>query len=58
MAIMWDPPAERPSLEPTPAELAWKRWVMEALVANKNDAPPTGEGGDDSASGAGALGQR
>jgi len=25
MAIMWDPPAERPSLEPTPAEVAWKR---------------------------------
>ena len=55
---MWDPPAERPSLEPTPAELAWKRWVMEALVANKNDAPPTGEASEDSASGAGALGQR
>jgi hypothetical protein len=39
MAIMWDPPAERPSLEPSPAELAWKRWLMEALIAKNNDAP-------------------
>ena len=39
MAIMWDPPAERPSLEPTPAELAWKRWLMEALIARGDDAP-------------------
>jgi hypothetical protein len=39
MAIIWDPPAERPSLEPTPAELAWKRWLMEALIAKNNDMP-------------------
>jgi hypothetical protein len=39
MAIMWDPPAERPALEPTPAELAWKRWLMEAIVA-KNEVTP------------------
>ena len=48
MAIMWDPPAERRSLEPTAAELAWKRWVMEALIAKDNDAPPTGEARNDS----------
>ena len=41
MAIMWDPPGERPSLEPTPAELAWKQWLMEALIAQPdNVAPP------------------
>ena len=39
MAIMWDPPAERPSLEPTPAELAWKQWLTQAIVAKTNDAP-------------------
>ena len=46
MAIMWDPPAEHPSLEPTPAELAWKRWLMEALIAKNADGPTPGEGGD------------
>jgi hypothetical protein len=39
MAIMWDPPAERPSVEPTPTELAWKRWLMEAIVAKTGEAP-------------------
>jgi hypothetical protein len=39
MAIMWDPPGERPSLEPTPAELAWKRWLMEAIVEKIGEAP-------------------
>jgi hypothetical protein len=37
MAIMWDPPAERPSLEPTDAELAWKQWLMELLIAKNGD---------------------
>jgi hypothetical protein len=40
MAIMWDPPAERPSLEPTPAELAWKHWLVQALTT-KSDEPPS-----------------
>jgi hypothetical protein len=35
---MWDPPDERPSLEPTAAELAWKRWLMQALVAKTEQA--------------------
>ncbi len=48
MAIMWDPPAERPSLEPTPAELAWKRWLMEALVATNDDGSTPGERRDKS----------
>ena len=39
MAIMWDPPVERPSLEPTPAELAWKRWLMEAIITKTGEAP-------------------
>jgi hypothetical protein len=39
MAIMWDPPAERPSLEPTPAEVAWKQWLMEAIVARTGETP-------------------
>jgi hypothetical protein len=39
MAIMWDPPAERSSLEPTPAEIAWKQWLMEAMTAKTNDVP-------------------
>ena len=43
MAIMWDPPAERPSLEPTPAELAWKQWLMEALAKRNGDDPGPGE---------------
>jgi hypothetical protein len=42
MAIMWDPPAEHPSLEPTPAELAWKRWLMEALIARNDDVSTPG----------------
>lgn len=37
MAIMWDPPADRVSLEPTPAELAWTRWLLEALTTGKED---------------------
>ena len=44
MAIMWEPPDERPPLEPTPAELAWKRWLMQALIARDDqraDARPT-----------------
>jgi hypothetical protein len=40
MAIMWEPPVERPALEPTPAELAWKQWLMEAIVAKTGEAPP------------------
>jgi hypothetical protein len=34
MAIMWTPPANRPSLVPTPAEIAWRLWIMQALAAN------------------------
>ena len=41
MAIMWDPPADKPSLQPTAAELAWKRWLLQALLADDDtpDAP-------------------
>jgi hypothetical protein len=46
MAIMWDPPAERPSLEPTPAEVAWKRWLMEALIAKNAEMTPSKERGE------------
>jgi hypothetical protein len=46
MAIMWDPPAERPSLEASPAELAWKQWLMEALVAKTEAAEATGKRGE------------
>jgi hypothetical protein len=46
MAILWDPPVERPSLEPTPAELAWKRWLMEAIVARNEAAEATDEHGE------------
>jgi hypothetical protein len=42
MAIMWDPPAERPSLEPTPAELAWKQWLLQALITKIEVAPSEG----------------
>ena len=49
MAILWEPPAERPSLEPTPAELAWKRWVMEALIAKNDDVPGPGKSAEDGA---------
>jgi len=43
MAIMWEPPAERLALFPTPAELAWKRWLVQALIAANDEAPTTGE---------------
>ena len=46
MAIMWDPPAERPSLEPTPAELAWNRWLKEALIAKNDDGATQGKSTD------------
>jgi hypothetical protein len=38
MAIMWDPPAEHPTIEPTPAERAWRQWLMQTLVANSTAA--------------------
>ena len=41
MAIMWEPPAERLSLEATPAELAWRGWLMQALVAKEQNATET-----------------
>jgi hypothetical protein len=48
MAIMWDPPAELPSLEPTPAELAWKRWLMDAILAKSgNGGGPSSRDNDD-----------
>jgi hypothetical protein len=50
MAIMWDPPAERPSLEPTAAELAWKRWLMEALMSKNDDLPSPDNSTDEGAS--------
>jgi hypothetical protein len=34
MAIMWDPPADRLSLTPTPAEVAWRLWLVQALAEN------------------------
>jgi hypothetical protein len=34
MAIMWDPPADRLSLIPTPAEVAWRLWLVQALSEN------------------------
>jgi hypothetical protein len=39
MAIMWDPPVERLTLVPTPAELAWKRWVVQALITVDDEDP-------------------
>jgi hypothetical protein len=38
MAIMWDPPADRLSLTPTPAEVAWRLWLVQALAEN-GEAP-------------------
>ena len=50
MAIMWDPPAEQPSLEPTPAELTWRQWLMEVLIAkNGDDDGPSSRAGDNQA---------
>jgi hypothetical protein len=34
MAIMWDPPADRPSLIPSPAEVAWRLWLVQAMSAS------------------------
>jgi len=40
MAIMWDPPADPPSLRPTPAELTWRLWVVQALAASNPRPSP------------------
>ena len=48
MAIMWDPPVERLSLFPTSAELEWKRWVVQAIIANPDDVPTDSEATEES----------
>jgi hypothetical protein len=39
MAIMWDPPADRLSLTPTRAEVAWRLWLVQALAESGEKAP-------------------
>ena len=34
MAIMWDPPDNTRSFDPTPAEIAWRMWLMQAVASS------------------------
>ena len=49
MAIMWDPPVSTLSFGPTPAEVAWRLWIVQALAASAaetaslREAPGPGE---------------
>ena len=36
MAIMWDPP-QVPAGKPSPAEVAWRLWLVQALTAAGTD---------------------
>ena len=38
MAIMWDAPLDAAPLADTPAELAWRQWLQEALLHRAADA--------------------
>ena len=49
MAIMWEVVIERPSLVPSPVELAWQRWLVEAMTATSEDAPASEQAGPEDA---------
>jgi hypothetical protein len=37
MAIMWDLTEQTPSLEESPAEIAWRLWLLETLAHAQTD---------------------
>ena len=39
MAIMWNAPADTPSLEETPAEVQWRLWLLKTLAASGGEEP-------------------
>ena len=45
MAIMWEVVIERPTLVPSPVELEWQRWLVEAMTASTEDAPASEQWG-------------